>query len=174
MYNLAFGDRNADTGEIDDLVVSNNSDTDNVLATIIAALYDFFDKHPNAFVYATGSIKARTRLYRIGITRFHEEMTQDFELYGQIGDEFYIIELVSTIYLSLLLNTTCRGRRYYCVESTFVVVMTDVVTVALPGLPTGAALSFLPKSEKWTYRFGFSRRSVSSLSRLAVVALTLR
>lgn len=93
VYNLAFGDKNADTGEIDDLVVSNNGDTDKVLATVVAALYAFFDKHPDAFVYATGSTKARTRLYRIGITRFYKEMIQDFELYGQIGDEFYEFEV---------------------------------------------------------------------------------
>ena len=46
VYNLAFGDKNADTGEIDDLVVSNNGDTDKVLATVVAALYAFFDKPP--------------------------------------------------------------------------------------------------------------------------------
>lgn len=93
IYNLAFGDKNADTGEIDDLVISNNGDTDKVLATVVAALYAFFDKHPDAFVYATGSTKARTRLYRMGITRFYGEMIQDFELYGQIGDEFYTFEV---------------------------------------------------------------------------------
>ena len=66
VYNLAFGDKNADTGEIDDLVISNNGDTDKVLATVVGALYAFFDKHPDAFVYATGSTQARTRLYRMG------------------------------------------------------------------------------------------------------------
>lgn len=93
IYNLAFGDKNVDTGEIDDLVVSNNGDADKVLATVVAALYAFLDKHPDAFVYATGSTKARTRLYRIEITRFYKEMTKDFELYGQIGDEFYEFEV---------------------------------------------------------------------------------
>ena len=93
VYNLAFGDKNANTGEIDDLVISNNGDTDKVLATVVGALYAFFDKHPDAFVYATGSTQARTRLYRMGITRFYQEMIQDFELYGQIGDEFYAFEV---------------------------------------------------------------------------------
>lgn len=93
VYNLAFGDKNAETGEIDDLVVSNNGDTEKVLATVASALYAFFDKHPDAFVYATGSTKARTRLYRMGISRFYEEMVQDFELYGQVGDSFYEFEV---------------------------------------------------------------------------------
>lgn len=93
LYNLAFGDKNEQTGEIDDLAVSNNGDTEKILATVVSALYAFFDQHPDAFVYATGSTKARTRLYRMGITRYYEEMSQDFELYGRVGDEFYQFEV---------------------------------------------------------------------------------
>jgi hypothetical protein len=93
LYNLAFGDTDSETGEIDDLVVSNNSDSEKVLATVVAALYAFFDKHPQAYVYATGSSDARTRLYRIGITKFYEQMVNDFYLYGQIGDDFYEFEI---------------------------------------------------------------------------------
>lgn len=92
LFNLAFGDKNNDTGDIDDLAISNNGDTDKILATVIAALYAFFDKHPEAFVYATGSTKARTRLYRMGITRFYDEMVEDFYLFGQFGDTFYEFE----------------------------------------------------------------------------------
>lgn len=93
VYNLAFGDKNSETGELDDLAVSNNGDTDKVLATVVAALYAFFDKYPDAFVYATGSTSARTRLYRIGISRFYDEMIEDFELYGQAGNEFHAFEV---------------------------------------------------------------------------------
>ena len=93
LYNLAFGDKNTETGEIDDLVVSNNGDSEKVLATVVSALYAFFDSHPEAFVYATGSTSARTRLYRMGITRFYEEMLEDFYFYGQIGDDFYEFEI---------------------------------------------------------------------------------
>jgi hypothetical protein len=53
LYNLAFGDSNPETNEIDDLVVFNNSDSEKVLATVVAAVYAFFDKHPHAYVYAT-------------------------------------------------------------------------------------------------------------------------
>lgn len=93
VYNLAFGDKNSETGEIDDLAVSNNGDTDKVLATVAAALYAFFDKYPDAFVYATGSTNARTRLYRMGITRFYDEMVEDFDVYGQVSDEFHEFEV---------------------------------------------------------------------------------
>ena len=93
LFNLAFGDANEVTGEIDDLAISNNGDSDKVLATVVAALYAFFDKYPDAFVYATGSTQARTRLYRMGITRFYGGMVEDFYLFGQIGDEFYDFEI---------------------------------------------------------------------------------
>ncbi len=93
LYNLAFGDANPQTGEIDDLVVSNNADSEKVLATVVSAVYAFFDKHPETYVYATGSSDARTRLYRIGITKFYEQMVRDFYLYGQVGDKFYEFEI---------------------------------------------------------------------------------
>jgi hypothetical protein len=92
LFNLAFGDKDLYTGEIDDLAISNNGDSEKVLATVVAALYAFFDKYPDAFVYATGSNAARTRLYRMGITRFYKEAIEDFILYGQVGDEFHTFE----------------------------------------------------------------------------------
>jgi len=101
LFNLAFGNKNSETGEIDDLSVSNNGDSEKVLATVVSALYAFFDKHPGAFVYATGSTPARTRLYRMGITRFYGEIVEDFELYGQIGDKFYEFK-PGTVYTGFL------------------------------------------------------------------------
>lgn len=91
-YNLAFGDKDPLTGDLNDLAVTNNGDTEKVLATVIAALYVFFDNYPTSYVYATGSTKARTRLYRMGITKFFQEMQNDFYLYGQVGDDFPIFE----------------------------------------------------------------------------------
>jgi hypothetical protein len=93
LYNLAFGDKIGDTKNLDDYAVSNNADTEKILATVVSALYAFYDKHPTAFVYASGSTKARTRLYRMGITRFYAEMAEDFYLYGQVGDDFFDFEI---------------------------------------------------------------------------------
>jgi hypothetical protein len=88
VYNLAFGDKDVLTGKIDDTVVSNNGDSDKVLATITDAVLAFTDKYPNAFVYATGSTKARTRLYRMGISKFINEIKKDFEVYGETEHEW--------------------------------------------------------------------------------------
>ncbi len=92
LYNLAFGDKNPETGELDDLAISNNGDTQKVLGTVVAALYAFFDRNPKAIVYATGSTPVRTRLYRMGITKFYDEIQNDFYLYGRIGDKLYVFE----------------------------------------------------------------------------------
>jgi len=93
LYNLAFGDKKSDTDEIDDVAISNNKDTEKVLGTVVSALYAFFNRNPDALVYATGSTPARTRLYRIGITKFYDEIQNDFYLYGQYGDQLKIFKI---------------------------------------------------------------------------------
>lgn len=81
-YNLGFGDKDLRTGEIDDAVISDNGDSQKVLATVAATVYAFTGNYPMAWIYATGSTKSRTRLYRIGLTNNLAEITKDFELYG--------------------------------------------------------------------------------------------
>jgi hypothetical protein len=87
-YNLAFGDKDSLTGEIDDKAVSNNGDSEKVLATIVSAVYAFTDKETDAWVYATGSTPARTRLYRMGVTKYIDEVRQNFEVYGLLNGEW--------------------------------------------------------------------------------------
>jgi hypothetical protein len=86
VYNLAFGDKDSDTGNIDDKIISNNGDSEKILATVVAAVYAFTDKYPDSWIYATGSTKSRTRLYRMGITKYISEANIDFEIYGEIKD----------------------------------------------------------------------------------------
>jgi hypothetical protein len=88
LYNLAFGDRNYLTGEIDDKVITDNGDIEKVLATVVAAVYAFCDKIPEAWIYATGSTGARTRLYRMGINKFYDIVESDFEIFGQTQSEW--------------------------------------------------------------------------------------
>jgi len=91
-YNLAFGDKNLLTGDIDDKVVSNNGDSEKILATIVSAVYAFTDKEKEAWVYATGSSQTRTRLYRMGITKYLDEVRQDFDVYGLLNGEWEYFE----------------------------------------------------------------------------------
>jgi hypothetical protein len=88
LYNLAFGDKNPITSDIDDMTVTDNGDSEKVLATVVAAIYAFADKYPEAWVYATGATEARTRLYRMGINRYFDIAQEDFDIMGQFQNEW--------------------------------------------------------------------------------------
>ena len=87
-YNLVFGDKDHSTGNVDDLVISNNKDSEKVLASVVSTVYAFTDKFPEAWIYATGSTKSRTRLYRMGITKFLSEVEENFEVLGDFNDNW--------------------------------------------------------------------------------------
>ena len=82
VYNLGFGDYDETTNAINDLSVANNGDSLKVLTTVASTIYAFIEKHPNAYILATGSTAVRTRLYRMGITNNLTEITEDFVVYG--------------------------------------------------------------------------------------------
>ncbi len=89
IYNLAFGDYNEETETVDDKVITNNNDSQKVLATVASTLYVFTEKHPNVWIYAMGSNVIRTRLYRMGITNNLADILADFEVYGLEKDIWY-------------------------------------------------------------------------------------
>jgi len=82
IYNLAFSDARADTGELDDAVISNNEDRDIVLATVANTIATFCDHYGNHYIYAEGSTASRTRLYQMGIAGLWPEISTDFDVYG--------------------------------------------------------------------------------------------
>ena len=88
-YNLGFGDKNETTGDIDDEVITNNGDSEKVLATVVSTLYIFTETFPEAMVFATGSTKARTRLYRIGISNNFTEIQKDFAVFGLLNKKWH-------------------------------------------------------------------------------------
>lgn len=87
-FNLAFGDKNLETGEIDDMIITDNGDSEKVLATVVSAVYAFCDKFPKAWIYATGSSAARTRLYKMGINKYFDIVEDDFEIFGLTENEW--------------------------------------------------------------------------------------
>lgn len=92
LYNLAFGDKNPITGELEDKTVTGNGDSEKVLATIVAAIYAFADRYPEAWIYATGSTGARARLYRMAINIYFDVIEKDFEIVGQLENEWELYE----------------------------------------------------------------------------------
>lgn len=91
VYNLAFGDVNFETDDIDDKSISDNNDRTKVLATVAETVTIFLNKYPNAYIYAKGSNLTRTRLYRISISNHLEEINKQFEVYGLLGENNWVI-----------------------------------------------------------------------------------
>lgn len=88
LYNLAFGDLNPLTGQLDDKVITDNGDSKKVLATVVAAVYAFAGQYPEAWIYATGSTATRTRLYRMGINKYFDIVEEDFDIMGEHQSEW--------------------------------------------------------------------------------------
>jgi len=62
------------------------------LATVVSAVYAFTDKYPEAWVYATGSTNALTRLYRMGINKYFKEVETEFHIFGQLEKKWVSFE----------------------------------------------------------------------------------
>ncbi len=90
-YNLAFGDVNIETDDLDDKVISDNKDTRKVLATVAKTVYTFIDTYPSAEIYIEGSTNSRTRLYQIGISNNLNEINEKFVVLGYSDDEDWSI-----------------------------------------------------------------------------------
>lgn len=82
VYNLAFGDVDAITGEINDLAISNNEDTEKVLSTVVIAVHHFLHASKDIWIIASGSTLARNRLYRMGISKYHFILKRSLIIYG--------------------------------------------------------------------------------------------
>jgi hypothetical protein len=93
VYNLAFGDKNHLTGKMDDQSVTHNNDTLRVLSTVAFAVIVFTNQFPHVSIYVEGSTAARTRLYQMGISKFHQELTHDFILLGLKDERWEVFQL---------------------------------------------------------------------------------
>jgi len=89
VYNMGFGDEDPDTGEINDLAITNNEDRDLVLATVANTIIDFGNHYGNHYIYAKGSTPSRTRLYQMGIASLLEEIRMDFDIYGLKNENWH-------------------------------------------------------------------------------------
>jgi hypothetical protein len=54
-------------GCVKDSEVTGNQDTEKVLATVMAILYDFLNEYSGRVVFFEGNSKSRNRLYRMAI-----------------------------------------------------------------------------------------------------------
>lgn len=86
--NLALGDYDPLTGEVDDQSVSDNGDTAKILATIFSITHQFLSNNPSYLVYFQGNTPARNRLYRMAINQAAAELTSYFSLFGLHQDSW--------------------------------------------------------------------------------------
>ena len=86
-YNLAFGDSNTSGEILDDLITTNNGDTDVVLLTVASTLFDFFEHYEGTVVFVQGSTHSHNRLYIRYLTIFLEIIKQNFILFGELHGE---------------------------------------------------------------------------------------
>lgn len=104
IYNLAFGDANLDTGELNDKIVSNNQDVNLILATVANAVAEFCDHYGNHYIYAEGSTPSRTRLYQISIAGLWKQINEDFDIYGLKDTEWQQFKPNSVNYEAFLVK----------------------------------------------------------------------
>ena len=88
LFNLAFGDLNHNTKELDDLAVSDNGDGEKVLATVVSTVHRFFKDNQESIVYLTGSTPSRTRIYRIAISKYLPVFENKYEILGELPTDW--------------------------------------------------------------------------------------
>ena len=82
-FNLAFGDFNESTGQLDDRSVSNNHDRLKVLHTVAVAIIRFLEDHPRSIILIKANSLARARLYQMMISSVWTTIEQEHEVYGK-------------------------------------------------------------------------------------------
>jgi len=87
-YNLILGDWNNNDKCIDHRVVTNNRDTEKVLATVWAIIMEFTNIFGDVVINIEGNTDARKRLYQMSMNKFFHEIGKKFHVYGVIGNEY--------------------------------------------------------------------------------------
>ncbi len=91
-YNLSFGDVTIISKEIDDTVITDNQDREKVLATVVNTIFIFTKRYPTAKILILGSNAARTRLYRIAISKYFDELSEIFDIRGNLNKKWLPFE----------------------------------------------------------------------------------
>jgi hypothetical protein len=80
IYELIFGD--LEDGYVNVKSKSNNQDMGIVLATIVKTIFLFFERNPQKTVIFMGSSDSRNRIYQVLLSKFIDEITDNFEILG--------------------------------------------------------------------------------------------
>lgn len=91
-YNLAFGDKRLGEEDFDDDIVTDNKDSQKVLATVAMAVLRFTEINKGAWIIAEGLTKSRNRLYQIAISKNLDELKEYFNVLGLHKNKWVIYE----------------------------------------------------------------------------------
>jgi hypothetical protein len=86
LYNLGLGDANESGDAIDDTVISNNHDTEKVLATVAYIALEFNKHFPHAFISIEANTDSKMRLYQMKINKYWKEIKDNFDVFGYLDD----------------------------------------------------------------------------------------
>lgn len=81
-------DLNSLSGKMDFSAISDNGDTQKILATIYFAIFDFTNEYPQSNVIFFGNSTARNRLYRMAINHELKEISKTFDILGLWNDSW--------------------------------------------------------------------------------------
>ena len=108
-YNLGFGDKIQDSDYVDDKVVTDNGDTEKILATIASTIFVFTEKYPNSYILLLSQNLGILRLYRIAISKFFARVSIDFEVLGMPeGDKLWKKFKLNTHYVCFLIHRNTK------------------------------------------------------------------
>jgi len=82
-FNLAFGEFNEDTDQLDDRSVSDNHDRLKVLHAVAAAIIDFLEDRHQSIILIKANTLPRARLYQMMISSIWPAIERQYEVYGK-------------------------------------------------------------------------------------------
>jgi hypothetical protein len=81
-YILTLGDWDEKSSNIDDLVITDNKDTEKILFAVAHTALLFVNHFPDANILIVGSTRSRTRLYQMTIAHYINEIEKHFDVQG--------------------------------------------------------------------------------------------
>ncbi|WP_341841154.1 DUF6934 family protein [Chitinophaga caseinilytica] len=86
VVNLSFGDWNEENANVNDQSISDNRDTQKILATVAMTTLQYLEQNDSRMIYITGSTPARTRLYQIALNKNRAIWEKLFQAFGLLND----------------------------------------------------------------------------------------
>lgn len=104
IFNLGLVDVDSISGELSDMVVTDNGDTNKILATIFQIIWQYTGRNPTHWIIFAGNSSARNRLYRMAINHALNEIYKSFSLLGFTGDNWETFEPTKTYQIYLVIR----------------------------------------------------------------------